>query len=86
MKILNPENIKISQWGTICCERELEPILNQEDINFIIGMWDDTGKSSYEVWETKKEALLDIKSRHNLSDDYGKIAIMDIDEMLKELQ
>jgi len=85
MKITNPENLKIGQWGTMCCERELERISNQEDIDFVIGMWDDTGECSYEVWESQKEALLTIKSTHNPTDEYGKIAIADIDEMLKEL-
>jgi len=85
MKILNREDIKIGQWGTICCERELERILNQEDIDFVIGMWDDTGEHSYEVWESQKEALITIRSRYDPSDEYGKIAIADIDEMLMEL-
>ncbi len=69
----------------MCCERELEHIETQEDIEYIIEMWDDTGKGSYEVWESKKEALLDIKSRHNPLEEYGKIAIMDIDKELEEI-
>ena len=85
MKILNPEDIKIGQWGTMCCERNLELISNKEDIDFVIGMWDDTGHSSYEVWETKKEALLTLRTRHDPNSEYGKLCIPYIDEMLKEL-
>lgn len=86
MKITKQEDLKIGQWSSDCCERDLREIKSQEDIEDIIEMWDDIGTDSVDVWESKKEALLDIRSTHSPTHEYGKHAISVIDEMIAQIE
>lgn len=82
MKVTKPEDLKMGKWHTRCCQRELEEIRTQEDIDQIIDDWDDTGIRSHEVWETKLEALQEIVTRYKTPEfDEER---MDCEERIKE--
>jgi uncharacterized protein YbaR (Trm112 family) len=51
--------IKIGMWACPCCHRDLYQIQTEEEINTIIEDWDEG--ISHDVYDSKKEALLDIR-------------------------
>ena len=62
MRITKPEDIKIGQWRSMCCHEDLRQIEDQEEVDWIIDFWDEIGGiSSPSVWDTKKNALLDMR-------------------------
>lgn len=69
---------QIGMWATQCCYRDLYQIESQDQIDTILGDWDEG--ISHDVYFSKKEALLEIRKQW---DDPGEIAM--IDEMLEEL-
>lgn len=75
MKITKPEDIKIGQFFTCCCHLDLAEIETKEDVlSLVEDMGDD---QDYEIWDTKKNALLDIREGWNTPEE-----INEIDEML----
>ena len=53
------KKLKIWQWYTLCCHKDLEEIKTQEDLDQVMDMLDDI---SIDIYDTKMEALLDILS------------------------
>jgi hypothetical protein len=59
-RITNPIELKIGHWYTFCCERDLTQIASEEELEEVRNDLLEDGMNK--VWETKEEALLEIKS------------------------
>jgi len=79
MKIKNPKQIKIGLWASQCCHCDLHQISTDTEIETILEDWDDG--VDYDVWETKREALLEIRKGF---DDKKELLI--IDKMLADIK
>ena len=77
MRIKEPILVKIGMWATQCCHRDLYQISTDTEIENILEDWDDG--VSHDVWETKREALLDIRKGFD-----GKEELLFIDKMLAD--
>ena len=78
MKIKDPTQVKIGLWTSQCCHCDLHQIVTGTEIETIIEDWDQG--ISYDVWETKREALIDIRKGFN---DIKELHL--IDKMLGEI-
>jgi hypothetical protein len=58
-RITNPDEVKIGHWYTFCCEEDLTQIDNDEELETVK---EDLQDEIDSVWETKEEALAEIKS------------------------
>ena len=58
-KITKTNELKIGLWATQCCHRDLHEITEEDEITEIIDDWDEG--ISYDVYTSRKEALLDIR-------------------------
>ena len=79
----NNAEVKIGNWYTMCCQRDLCEIVDQEDIDLILDLQVDN--SGVWVYNTKLEALYDIRESYvngklNVLYD-GEIKVLD-DEIL----
>lgn len=84
MKIENPDNIKINHWYTYCCHLDLYPIETQNELEDIQSqLSSEDYELCPEIWETQKEALLEIRERWQRS-GYPK-AVSEIDEILSKI-
>lgn len=80
MKITERAQLKIGQWATTCCHQDLYQIKTQDQIEEVVDDWDDEDGFDTEVWETKLEALTEIRGRWS---EPGPIA--EIDRMIAAL-
>jgi hypothetical protein len=58
----NRAEVKIGNWYTMCCQRDLCEIVDQSDIDLILDLLEDN--SGVWIYNTKMEALLDIKESY----------------------
>ena len=78
MQIKDITQVKIGMWASQCCQCDLHQISTDAEIETILEDWDEG--ISYDVWETKREALLDIREGFN-----DKKELLIIDKMLLDL-
>jgi dissimilatory sulfite reductase (desulfoviridin) alpha/beta subunit len=58
----NNAEVKIGNWYTMCCQRDLCEIVDQEDIDLILNLLEDN--SGVWTYNTKLEALYDIRESY----------------------
>ena len=76
-KITNTSELKLGLWASQCCHCDLHEIKTEEEIAEIIGDWEEG--ISYDVYNSKKEALLDIRK------GFGDLKTLnEIDKMIGE--
>jgi len=69
MRITQPNQLKIGQWWTMCCERALKQIETVDEVQDIIELWDDTGVNSASVWNSFEDATTSILSGYKSGED-----------------
>lgn len=79
MKKENPDDLKIGHWYTYCCHLDLFQILDQEELEDIRERLSDDEPPRPEVWETRQEALLKIRTRWQDPE-----VLAEIDELLTQ--
>ncbi len=81
MKITNPQDVKIGHWYTLCCHMDLAIIETQSNLDNVLHEFLDFKDPIVEVWETQREALLEIRVGWG---DYPNIQA-EIDEMIASI-
>jgi len=81
MRIADKTKVKIGMWATRCCHRDLYQIKTESALREIVAEWGSYMKANVDVWPTKKEALLEIRTWW---DDEKEIRC--IDKMLADLE
>ena len=79
MEEFKKEDVKLGMWYSICCHKDLYKIKNESDMKEVqdmVGEYD-----TLEIWDTEKEALLDIRKTWGDS----KEELAEIDERLAKL-
>ena len=79
MVIEKSEDVKIGQWYTMCCHKDLDMIKTQQEIQEVKGMIGEY--DTLEIWETEKEALLSIREMWDSKDE-----IKEIDDRLERIE
>jgi hypothetical protein len=74
VKITDTKQLKKGLWASGCCYRDLYQIATDDQIQIIIEDWDEG--ISHDVWETKREALLDIRKEFDDPRDLASIDSM----------
>lgn len=80
MKLVDASQLVIGHWATICCHLDLVQIESQDDIDYFSSFIDD--EISAEIWQTRKEALIEIRSHFNPDIGLNDEAIAEIDRLL----
>jgi HEAT repeat protein len=80
----NDAEVKIGNWYTICCQRDLRKIVDQSNIDLIISLQEDN--IGVRIYNTKIEALLDIKRSYENRKENLLYAdqIKDLDEEIED--
>lgn len=55
------DQVRIGQWWTLCCHEDLWQIENESDLADIVEMLTDAEPPTPTVWETKLDALAEIR-------------------------
>ena len=79
MQIKDITQVKIGMWASQCCHCDLHQISADAEIETILEDWDEG--IDYDVWPTRREALLDIRKGFE-----DKKELLLIDKMLLDLQ
>lgn len=61
----DPNKVKIGHWQSMCCELDLFPIVNEDDLSLAIHYLQEaidnpTEDVGMHTWETKEEALAEL--------------------------
>lgn len=81
-RITRPEDVKLGQWYTMCCHLDLYEVEDDDDVQFIRDDMleeDEREKLGVMAWETRREALLDLRE---FSGEEGEA---EIDALLAQL-
>jgi len=77
MKINDSKNVKIGCWWTTCCHLDLCEIKTQVELDDFLewsASWFENKEPPHiEVWETQREALLEIRTRWHDLDTIAEI-------------
>lgn len=70
MKVTSIDQVQVGRWMTMCCEHSLYQITDDslaDDIEDVKTTLQDIAEGdctfTYEIWDTKQDALLEIKQR-----------------------
>lgn len=89
MKIDDPQQVKIGDWVTMCCEEDLFQIVTEEqlaDVRECITIWQEEDTSLwYERWDSELDALIELRRRYAPGHPDNNNAIAEIDARIAKL-
>lgn len=87
MKVTKSDDLAIGKWVTKCCELDLTQIENEQELSdFLEYIEFSEPPFLLEVWDTKREALLEIRARYRPDIADNNDAISGIDAMLVNME